>query len=236
MRKPRAIWGFSYTSLSADCGVFSRWKIHLVELVEAGQVVFVGFGRFVAAVVKAVFSPRRAGNFHPVQFFGQQLVGGQVQDAHLVPVGTAPAGGVGQVAVVVAEFDAGQGRGAIGRKPVGVEQHARFFGTALAVEHGLVLQAVVLAKHQVFAYPLRHAVALVIPHGGEPRPDLIPKRNLVQVTEGELVLGRDPGLGLGRVEGFEPAVGVGYGHAEIGVGNVGCGRWRVVHGWGGQEG
>nr|GFB84953.1 hypothetical protein [Tanacetum cinerariifolium] len=123
------------------------------------------------AVVEALTGPRDVRHLHPVELIGQGLAGLHVEQVHLLPVRAAAAGGVGQVAVVMAEVQAGQRCSAIGRKLVGVEQHHRAFERLTlfhGVKHGLVLQTIVLAKNQQLAFLLGHAVALVAASSSKP--------------------------------------------------------------------
>jgi hypothetical protein len=83
------------------------------------------------------------------------------------------------------------------------------------------LQAVVAGEEIPAALAEGQAVALEVPELREPLPEGRPFRDAFEEAEGDAVLGLDPGLGLGRVIVFQPAVRVFDAHAVQGFDDVG---------------
>ena len=140
---------------------------------------------------------------------------GCVHDDHLAPVAAALAYLIRTQAAVFGKADAAQRSGAISTKGVGVEEYFRLAVALLAVEHALVLQAVVFVEIGPFAAGEGRRVALVVPqllqaglHGGF-------VRNGVEVSKSHFVLGFHPLGGFFATVVFEPAVGVGHAGAEV---------------------
>jgi hypothetical protein len=61
----------------------------------------------------------------------------------------------------------------------------------------LILQAGILGEEVAAAFPIRHAVLLVVPKLRQAIVDLLPLRNAFEIAEGQLVLLLDPFAGLG---------------------------------------
>ena len=89
-----------------------------------------------------------------------------------------------------------------------------FSGSDGDEEDGLVLKAGVVDVEGPAPLLRGDAKPLVVPELGEPFPDLLPLGDVLQVGEGDLVLGLHPGLGLGAVVVLQPAVGIGHLGAE----------------------
>src|SRR5262249_30873945 len=97
-----------------------------------------------------------------------------------------------------------------------------------------VLQALVVVVEVALAAAEGHAEALVVPELGELVLEGGARRQLLEVAEGDLILGLDPGAGLGRVEVLHPAVRIGDLGAVVVVDGVAVPRRRV--GEGGRRG
>ena len=75
---------------------------------------------------------------------------------------------------------------------------------------------------------LGHREALVVPELRQPLADRLALRDLVEIAERQLVLGLDPGVRVGRVRVFQPAVGIGDLRAVIVVDLIDRLRLRII--------
>src|SRR5699024_7865432 len=93
------------------------------------------------------------------------------------------------------------------RKLVRIEQHAGGAVQSVSdIEHALILQAVVARVKVLTAAHPRQTEAFEVPQLFESIAQLLPLRQILQVTEGDFVLRLDPSLGWFAVELFEPAI------------------------------
>ncbi len=204
-----------------------------------------GLGLLVAAIEKAlvVLGPGGVGELGPLQLVGQLPAGGDFQDVPDRPVAAGLRAAVGQVLAVVAEAHFAQRDRAVFRPGVGVDQDPRLglerFGD---VEHGLVLQAVVLEEEVAAAFLHVGRVLGEVPEFGQAAADRLALGDRGQVGLGEPVLGLDPLGHLGRVANvvFQPAVRVFDLRAVVGVDVIdaaggGVGEVVVIGPGGGKE-
>ena len=81
----------------------------------------------------------------PLQVIVELFAGGDFEHVDLLPIAAGFVAGVGQVAAIVGYVEARQRDRAVFRPLVGVDQHAAFGLVRIGdVQHGLILQAVVL--------------------------------------------------------------------------------------------
>ena len=141
----------------------------VIDLLVEGQAMELAgiFFRLVVAAVEKPFAVQCPGGgavFDPFYFIIQRLSGCQVQDPPRLPVRAGLGHAVGQVFPVVTDSHAGQGHGAVLRPGVRIEHDARLALQSIGhIEHGLVLQTVVLAEVVFAGHFVRRGVALVIP-------------------------------------------------------------------------
>ena len=186
-------------------------------------------GSLISAVVESfgVGSPLGAGVLHPVDFVGGQLARFGILHADFDPVGTRRGRGIGEVAAILRERSRRKGHRTVLREGVGVEEDlAGLTGGLRAVEHRLVLQAVVIIIVPPVAVLDGCTLLGVVPQLGEPFADGSAEGNLCEVILRHGIFGRNPGGRSLRIVVLEPAVGVGDLHAEIVVHHVAslCGR------------
>ena len=187
-------------------------EIELLELVHPLQRI-TGLGRVITRVVEAlpVLGPAHAAELHPLQMIPQIRARAHVAHLPLVPVRPARRKAVSHQVPVLAQLVAGERHRAVGRKFVGVEQHARGrLQSVRHVEHALVLQAIILGEKVAPALLERDAVALKVPQLREPLLEPHALGDLVQVMVSHLVLGRDPRLRLRRVVILQPAIRISH--------------------------
>ena len=192
-----------------------------------------GLGSLVAAVEEAlvVLGPGGVGELGPFQLVGQLPAGGDFHDVPDRPVAAGLGAAVGQVLAVVAEAHLAQGDRAVFRPRVGVDQDPRLGLERIGhVEHGLVLQAVVLEEEVAAAFLHVGRVLGEVPELGQAAADRLALGDGGQVGLGELVLGLDPLGHLGRVADvvLQPAVGIGHLGAEVGVDVIDAAGFGVV--------
>ena len=188
--------------------------IYLLELVLGRLGVF---GGVIAAVEEAVTQPLGIGELGPNDVVVEHAVFLQVLDEDLVPVTAAAGDDVGQIAAVIGEVQLLQGHGAVFAQRVGVKHHLVVARFVILVEHALVLQTVVLEKIEFVLYLEGSTHLLVVGEFSDALFHILAEGNLCQVVLRHLVLGIDPGLGLGAAVILEPAVGVGHLGAEVSV-------------------
>lgn len=206
-------------------------------LVEVGVLEFLaGSGRRIAAVVEAaaVGQPGGSGEFDPLDFIRETFAGGDVDDIPGGPVGAGLGEGVGKELAVLGDGGAGDGDGAIGREGVGIEQEDFLgIGFVLApVVDALVLQARFAGVKEAAGDEGGQTVLVVVPGFGEAFFEGLALGDFGEKGFGESLLRFDPGSGLGGVEVFEPAVGVGDGLAVEGFGDVSAAGFGVGEGCG----
>src|SRR5262249_13592229 len=95
------------------------------------------------------------------------------------------------------------------------------------VENILVLQAIILGKKVTAASLLGYRVAFEVPEFGKPRLNGVAFSNLIQIIEGQLVLGLDPRFCIGRIKVLQPTVRVGDLRAMIIVDHGSLMRCRI---------
>ena len=181
-----------------------------------------GLGLLVAAIEKAlaVLGPGGVGELGPLQLVGQLPAGGDFQDVPDRPVAAGLGTAVGQVLAVVAEAHLAQRDRAVFGPGVGVDQDPRLrlqrFGD---IEHGLVLQAVVLEEEVASAFFHVGRVLGEVPEFGQAAADRLALGDGGQVGLGEPVLDLDPLGHLGRTANvvFQPAVRVFDLRAMVGI-------------------
>ena len=175
-------------------------------------------GRLIAAVVEAfgVGSPLGAGVLHPADFVGGQLARRGILDADLDPVRARCGGRIGEVAPVLRERRRGQRHRPVLRKGVRIEEDlARRARLLRAVEHRLILQAVVIIVVPPVAVLDRRPLLGIVPQFGQPLADRTAEGDLREVVLRHGILGRHPGSRRLRIVILEPAVGIGHLGAEI---------------------
>src|SRR5439155_27140662 len=112
----------------------------------------------------AVFRPRRAGEFYPLDMIGQILAAADVPHFPFVPIRAGAGQTVSHKIAVVADRMAAYCHRAVGGELVWIEEDFGFTIQRLdSVEHALVLQSVVPAEEIAPALFERGAIALVIP-------------------------------------------------------------------------
>ncbi|MNT16095.1 hypothetical protein D3C72_1511830 [compost metagenome] len=229
-----------------DHGVLGRVGAEPVEE-DALAVLAVGrVGRGIeAGVVEAclVFQPADARVAAAGQHVGQPIARLRVEhvpDALLVAV---PGKAIDHPIAVGRGLPEVQAHAAVGAQRVGIQQHA-----SLAVlfdhQHGLGLLPVVAGEEEPLAVAAGHALARRRHELLQPGAQGLAHGQGIDLGAREAVLGRDPGLHLGRFAVLEPAVRVHHGLAVVGVrdgrlagGRVGEGGFgRGGHGRGGSEG
>ena len=157
---------------------------------------FVFLIRLVVTAVEetpAVFFPRRAGKFDPVEDILSIFPGLDVADFPLLPIGTGGGESIGKKFCVIAHFRAAQGNSAIFRERVWIEQLARLLGKIRrGVKNVLVLQPGIFGKEIAVLFLERQAEALVIPNFGEALLDSVALRDRFEKIERDFVFGFDP--------------------------------------------
>ncbi len=199
--------------------------IHLLELV-LGRLGILG--GIIAAVEEAVTQPLRIGKLGPHDVVVEHTVLLEILDVDLVPVAAVAGDDVGQVATVVREVERLQGHGAVVAQCVGVEHHLVVAVGTVLIEHTLVLQSVVLVEVEFVLYLEGSRHLLVVGEFGDALLHILAEGDLGQIVLSHLVLGIDPGLGLGAAVILEPAVRVGHLGAEVVVHRVHAARVGVV--------
>ncbi len=217
-------------------GRLRRAEVMVEELVVEVQRLELGarLGLLVAAIEKAlvVLGPGGAGELGPLQFVGQLPAARDFQDVPGQPVAAGLRAAVGQVLAVVAEAHFTERNRAVFRPGVGVDQDPRPATQSTGyppgapglqrfghVQHGLVLQAVVLEVEVAAAFFHVGRVLGKVPKLGQAAADRLTLGDGGQVGLREPVLGLDPLGHLGRVANvaFQPAVGVFDLRAVVGI-------------------
>src|SRR5215813_13395563 len=154
----------------------------------------------VAAIEKsfAVRRPRRAGELHPFNRIGEVIPSLDLASLPFLPIRTGGRKPISQVFAVLADRVARQRDRAVSGKFVRIEQHARFAVERFQrVEHVLILEAVVFEIEITATLFERRSVFLVVPELGQSLLDLGAFGDLIEKTEGELVLSLDPCARIG---------------------------------------
>ena len=170
-----------------------------------------GNGRVVARVIEALAIRRegRRGEFDPLQDIARAPPGLDVEDAPLPPVRAPRRDRVREILSVMRDGRPGEGHGAVLRKVVRVEQHARRGALAVEdVQDGLVLEAVFAGIEKASAFPHRGREALVVPEPREPVPDRGALGDGVQKGARHRVFCVDPRACRRRIRVLERAEGI----------------------------
>ena len=135
------------------------------------------------------------------------LAGRQVADVDVLDVGTARRARVGEPASVGRRRPLGHGHRAVGGEQVRVDDQRRLRVEArLPVDRSLSLQAGVLREPQLSGLEYRQSRTTIVPQFRQALADRFALREAFEVGESDLVLGCDPGRGVGRIQVLEPAV------------------------------
>ena len=139
-----------------------------------------------------------------------------VADVPLLPVTTAIGESVGDPRPISRRREPCERQAPVRREGVGVEKNGRSAVESIRREEDrLVLLPRIVDPEVVRASMTESAVRLRARELCEARAECVTPGELGNVRIGELVLGRDPVARLLRVEGLEPAVGVGHLHAVV---------------------
>ena len=135
---------------------------------------------------------------------------------------------------VLADGEAGDSDGAIGGEGIGIEPEL-LFGIRFVltpVVDTLILQARFAGVKETSGDEGGQTVLIVVPGFGEAFFESLALGDVGKVGFRQGLLGFDPSSGLGGVEVFEPAVGVGDGLAVEGFGDVSAAGFGVGKGCG----
>mmetsp|Transcript_6598 Transcript_6598/g.27333 ORF Transcript_6598/g.27333 Transcript_6598/m.27333 type:complete len:718 (+) Transcript_6598:973-3126(+) len=166
----------------------------------------------------AIGRPGGAAELDPFDGVRQVLAGGEIAHPPGLPVGAGAGHAIGQQLAVTRGRDATQGHRAVLAQRVGVERHLRrVLQRGGRVEHALGLQAAVVGPEIALALAEGDAELLEVIELGVELAHRQALRHGGEEFVGDLVLLHDPGLGVGAVVVFQPAVGVGHRGVVIGV-------------------
>ena len=170
----------------------------------------------------AIVGPARRGELAPADPVRQLPARRQLPHPELGPV-RAPFGpAVSQVVPCGGDGVSGERHRAVRREGVRIQQnHGRCRQRGLGVDHRLLLESRVTAEDQPSRLAEWHPRLRIVPDLRKPLPDGLPGRNLLQVPEGQLV--------LGTVQILQPAIGVGDSRAEILLHRVRLPTLRILH-------
>ena len=118
--------------------------------------------------------------------------------------------------------------GVVYRFSFGLEPLEAGIETVLGIEHILVLQPGILEEVIIFPFPERGAVLRVVPDLCEPGLDLLPKRNLFQIPEGDFVFGLNPVRDACGGVVLHPAIRIRDDRSKVGVGVINFRRFGIV--------
>ena len=207
-------------------------KIDFLKLIHCGQRGS-GFRDVVAGIIKAraILGPRNARELHPFEAVGQFLASGHVADANFLPVAAAFGELIGDLAAVFGRFQPADGDGAVGAEFVRVEQDGGFgIQTGGGVPNTLILQSVIAAEEVSVALLGGHPEALEVEDLRHPFANTLTLRDVLKVTESDLVLALHPVLSRRSVVVLQPAVGIFDADPVVGVDDVALRRGRVMEG------
>src|SRR6267142_5410241 len=165
-------------------------EIQFLEIVHSFELL-PRLGLVVATVEKAfaVFGPGRAGKFHPLNLVAQILRPEYVSHFPFLPVRARRGDIIGDQISIITDGHAAQGRGAVSRELVGIEQQPRRGSERVErVKHALVLEAVVPGEEIATAFFKGDAVTLEIPEPGEALFDSLALGDLFEIAKGAFVL------------------------------------------------
>ena len=231
-QKPVGLIGPVVDQLVARLRPANAMVVDLMIAVDVGHLV--AGRRLVVPRVEEALVVVRPGNpreLDPLHGVGEIPRVVDVADVQLLPVGPAGREAVGEIVPVIRRSLPRQRHRSVRRENVGIEQHARRSASAiLHVQHALILEARVLEIEVAAALLERGGKTRIIPDLRQPVLDRRPLGNRRQEGVGELVLGFDPRLRLGRVGILEPPVGIGDADAVIDI-DLGAARRRRIADW-----
>ena len=138
---------------------------------------------------------------------------------------------IGDLAAVFGRFQPADGDGAVGAEFVRVEQDGGFgIQTGGGVPNTLILQSVIAAEEVSVALLGGHPEALEIEELCHPLANAFTLRDVLKVTESDLVLALHPVLSRRSVVVLQPAVGIFDADPVVSVDDVALRRGGVMEG------
>ena len=203
--------------------------VHAVEGVLCTQ--FTALRCRIAAVVKPVADPARAGELHPAQDIPLGRARGQVVHMNFLPVGARFVLNHGDVAVVVARATEGCRNGTVLAQCIRIEEELVLAVQCFAhVPNALVLQSIVLRKEVPVADFPWHPDFFIIEKRFKTITQRLAPVQAVQVALGALDLFIHPSHGFFGAVVFQPPIRVRDLNAPQGVFDVFGAGLRIVHG------